>query len=331
MNLNGLEIKKIGIFRALQLGDMLCSIPAARALRSAFPDASITLIGLPWAEHFVKRFSKYFDGFIHFPGAPGMPEQEYDIRETTFFLEHMHDEQFDLILQMQGNGTIVNNLVMRWGARLVAGFYPPSNPIASPYFMQYPEGIAEPLRHLALMAHLGIPSRGAELEFPIYKKDEDEVAELKLAYQSKYIIIHPGSRSEQRQWPIPYFAEIANYCSSHGYSIIISGTSSERNITRELIKRVHCPVIDLTGKTSLGAIAAIIKNASLLVSNCTGVSHIASATKTPSLIISMDGEPERWAPLDKALHHIIDWTTNPRFEIVMTEIIKMMEQIKKAA
>jgi hypothetical protein len=49
-----------------------------------------------------------------------------------------------------------------------------------------------------------------------------------------------------------------------------------------------------------GRSGALIQNAAMLISNCTGVSHIASAFKTPSIVISMDGEPQRWGPLDNA-------------------------------
>ena len=191
--------------------------------------------------------------------------------------------------------------------------------------MRYPENEYEAERHVLLMQHLGIEPQGLELEFPVTEKDEQEFSELCLPLTKKrYVCIHPGSAASWRQWPPKYFAALADYCVQNGFTIVVTGTSEERDITRELIKCIRHPVIDLTGKTGLGALAVLIKNAFMLIANCTGVAHIAAAVKTPSVIISMDGEPERWAPPDKYLHRVIDWTKERHFENVFNEVVNMV-------
>lgn len=128
-----------------------------------------------------------------------------------------------------------------------------------------------------------------------------------------------------------YFAEVARFCAEQGFQIVITGTENEREITSELIKRIKYPVLDLTGKISLGMVAYLIEKAALLIANCTGVSHIAAATNTPSIIISMDGEPERWPPINKQLHHVIDWTKDHHFESVFKEVVSFIKKAERAA
>jgi len=60
---------------------------------------------------------------------------------------------------------------------------------------------------------------------------------------------------------VQYFAEVARFCAEQGFQIVITGTENEREITSELIKRIKYPVLDLTGKTSLGMVAYLIKKA----------------------------------------------------------------------
>jgi ADP-heptose:LPS heptosyltransferase len=322
------NIKRIAVFRALQLGDMLCVIPAIRALRHQYPSAKITLLGLPWAKNFVERFKDYFDKFIHFPGYPGLPEQHFDEEAFDEFIKLVRKEKFDLLLQMQGNGTIVNPLMFTFGAKYVAGFYNDNSFVDSPFFMTYPNHEPEIKRHLLLMEHLNIPGQGDHLEFPLTKHDQKDFDELLLAvYPKNYIIIHPGSRGRYRQWPPKFFALIADYCIEQGFTVMITGTKEESDITGELIKCMHHLPIDLTGKTSLGAIAVLIKDAFAIVCNCTGVSHVADAFDTPSIVISMDGEPKRWAPLNRKLHRVIDWTKHPHFEKVFLETDTLIKNL----
>ncbi len=328
MKLKATDIKKIGIFRALQLGDMLCAVPAIRSLRRAYPEAEIILFGLPWAKVFVERFKEYFDGFIHFPGFDGLPEQRYDPEKFLQFVNRIRKENFDLILQMQGNGTIVNKLMFELNAKHIAGFYNDESCVNSDLFIKYPNKDHEIYRHLKLINQLGIDSAGDELEFPLFENDELELQDFFASSKKKYVIVHPGSRGAMRQWPPKFFAVIADYCYESGFAIVVTGTNDEKEITDELIKRMHHRAINFTGKTSLGAVALLIKNASMLVANCTGVSHIASALKTPSIIISMDGEPERWAPLDSAIHRVIDCSRQSNFNDVYTETVHLCESLK---
>src|ERR1044071_1301985 len=78
--------RRIVIFRALQLGDLLCPVPALRALHAAFPQADITLVGLPWAQEFETRFTHYFTGSIEFPGYPGLLERPQQPARIPEFL-----------------------------------------------------------------------------------------------------------------------------------------------------------------------------------------------------------------------------------------------------
>lgn len=325
MNLAAKNIHKIAVFRALKLGDMLCAVPALKALRAAYPTAEIILLGLPWAKIFVERFNKYIDRFIHFPGYAGLPEQPYNEEDFDDFINAMRLENFDLVLQMQGNGTIVNPLMFLFNAKNVAGFYNERSFVDSPLFMHYPENVYEAQRHVLLMEHLGIKSKGLHLEFPVTEKDEQESGALCLPLaEKKYVCVHPGSADTKRQWNPQFFAALANYCIENGLTVVVTGTEEEREVTKELIKCIHHPVIDLTGKTALGTVAVLIKNACMLIANCTGVAHIAAAVKTPSVIISMDGEPERWAPLNTKIHRVIDWIKEPHFELVLKEVVHLV-------
>jgi len=323
--LSAYPIQKIVVFRALQLGDLLCSIPALRALRTAYPEAHVTLVGLPWAESLLTRFPDYFNAFIAFPGYPGLPEQEIDPQKITTFLQEMQQQKFDLALQMQGNGSVVNPLVELFGAFYTTGFYREEDYRPSPLFLKYPEGIPEIERHLLLMNHLGIPSVGPELEFPLNSYDNDAFDQLNLQIiPQKYICIHPGSRSEARQWPPAHFAALADYCQEQGFDVVITGTKNEEHLAEEVMQYMQHEAYNTCGKTTLGAVAVLIKNAFALISNCTGVSHVAAAFGTPSIVISLHGEPERWSPLNKLKHRTIDWTQTPHFDLVMAQLVEVV-------
>ncbi len=333
MKLPANHINSIIVFRALQLGDMLCTIPAVKALRCAYPQAKITYAGLPWGKSLTERFSTYFDNFIHFPGYPGLPEQDFKPAVFTAFLADVQSRKFDLAIQMQGNGSVVNPMVELFGATYTAGYkieghYAPDNGL----FMTYPNNGHEIERHIQLMGFLGIPSQGTDLEFPLTPNDEAALAQLNLGVEpGRYVCIHPGSRGAWRQWPVQHFAALADYCAHEGYKIVLTGTGDEAGIIHDVIDHMQTDAINTAGKTSMGAVGVLIKNAALLISNCTGVSHLSSAFKTPGVVISMDGEPHRWGPLDTNLHRTINWLKIPDYDFVLNEMKQLLKMVRTPA
>lgn len=208
-----------------------------------------------------------------------------------------------------------------FGATYTAGFY-----ISNQYyldnglFLEYPTQGSEIGRHLSLMNFLGIASQETELEFPLTAQDEIDLDATGLnLIPNQYVCIHPGSRGAWRQWPTQYFAILADYAIDQGFKVVITGTTDELEIVSEVSDKMNGVPIIAAGKTTLGAVGILIKNAFVLISNCIGVSHIASAFKTPSIVIRMNGEPDRWAPLDKKVHRVFDWTVNSNFDQILLE------------
>jgi ADP-heptose:LPS heptosyltransferase len=302
--------QRIAVFRALQLGDLLCAVPALRALRSGYPKAEITLIGLPWAAEFVHRFATLVDRFVEFPGFPGLPERVPDIAALPRFLAAAQAAHYDLALQMHGRGDLTNSIVAALGAKASAGFYPPGGPCPDPLrYLPWPEAGTEIHRALALIDFLGLPRAGDRLEFPI---DDDEKAEAsdilsrhRLAPR-RFVCVHPGARLYTRRWPPEYFAVVARDIAQRGLRVVLTGSDEEALLTRRIARSLPAAAaVDLAGQTRLGVFAALLAEARLLVSNDTGVSHVAAALRVPSIVVSCGADPRRFAPLDHALHEVL--------------------------
>ncbi|HTH73233.1 MAG TPA: glycosyltransferase family 9 protein [Trinickia sp.] len=299
--------RRIAVFRALQLGDMLCSVPALRALRRAWPDANITLIGLPWATRFVERFPSLIDELVVFPGARGFPEQEESDAGLPRFFAAMRDRRFDLAIQMHGSGGPANDIVRQFGAAAYAGFRQPHE-ARDDGFIAWPDDLPEPHRYLALMRALGIDANDDSLWFPLTPHDRCEYAALETRHgiePERLIVLHPGAQLPSRRWPAARFAQVADALSANGWQIAITGTSNEAAITAAVLGEMAAPALHLTGTTTLGGLAALVARARLVVCNDTGISHVAAAMRTPSTVIASGSDTRRWAPLDRARHRVL--------------------------
>jgi ADP-heptose:LPS heptosyltransferase len=304
--------RRIAVFRALQLGDMLCAIPAFRALRHAAPQAKITLIGLPWARDFARRYAHLIDDFLAFPGFPGFPEQPVSLRELPGFLNAAQRRDFDLVIQMHGSGALSNPLAVAFGGRQHAGYFIEGQYCPDPQaFLAWRDGEHEVLRYLRLMRNLGATPRGDHLEFPLQPTDWQSLqrtsvhARLRLPERGSYACVHAGARLPSRRWPARRFAELADRVAGLGLTIVLTGSAEEKDITQQVARHMSAPVLDLAGQTDLGAMAALVSEAALVVCNDTGMSHIAAAVNTPSVVISSGADAARFAPLDARRHPVL--------------------------
>ncbi|HVL37667.1 MAG TPA: glycosyltransferase family 9 protein, partial [Burkholderiales bacterium] len=87
--------------------------------------------------------------------------------------------------------------------------------------------------------------------------------------------------------------------------IVLTGTASESAIARRVSSAMRAAPADLSGITSLGGLAALVARARLVVANDTGISHLAAALETPSVIVASGSDPRRWAPLARERHRVL--------------------------
>ena len=304
------------------LGDLLCAIPLLRALRRGVPQAKITLVGLGWARELSARFAAYVDDFLELPGFPGLPEGRFDVAALPAFLADAQAREFDLVLQAHGSGEVTNALAALLGGRRTAGFYRPGTFCPDPeLFVAYAENGPEPRRLLRLAEHLGVEAAGDELEFPFQDRDRAELEgldEARTLRPGKYVCVHPGARLESRRWSAERFAAVADGIAERGFQVVLTGSEGEQDVVARVAAAMHRQAIDLSGRTTLGALAALLAGARLLVCNDTGVSHLAAALRVPSVVVFSASEPARWAPVDASRHRVVT-ADRARAEIVLGE------------
>jgi ADP-heptose:LPS heptosyltransferase len=122
--------------------------------------------------------------------------------------------------------------------------------------------------------------------------------------------VHPGARLRDKCWPPQHFARVADALAQEfGLKVVLTGSAQEADLTQEVARhmksRAKNQIIDTASPLSIGAMAALMSGARLLLCNDTGVSHIAAGLRLKSVVIFSKADITRWAPLDAQLHRCI--------------------------
>jgi len=306
------DVHRIAVLRANALGDYIVALPALEALRAAYPDAEIVLLGAPWHVQALAGRPGPVDRLVIAPACPGIrepvPDDPVPAEQLPQFLELARGEQFDVALQMHGGGRHSNPLVSQLGARVTAGLRAPDAPPLDrnlPYHFYQPEVF----RYLEVAELVGAPPVTYRPQFVV--RDDDVREAQRVAPSSgerQRVVLHPGANDLRRRWPAANFGALAKALARQGLDVVVTGTAGERDLVAEVCEQAGPDVRSLAGELTIGGFAAVLADAAAVVSNDTGALHLAAAVGTPAVGLFWVGNVISFARPDRSAYRpIISW------------------------
>jgi hypothetical protein len=120
------------------------------------------------------------------------------------------------------------------------------------------------------------------------------------------VVIHPGAAFPARRWPPDRFASVARWAAERGHRVVVTGGPDERSLAEEVAAAAGLTGAGvLAGRTDLAGLAAVVAAAQLVVCGDTGVAHLASAFRTPSVLLFGPTPPSQWGPPSGGPHTVL--------------------------
>lgn len=110
----------------------------------------------------------------------------------------------------------------------------------------------------------------------------------------------PGAEfGPSKRWPENYYADVANEKLNQGWSVLLLGSKNDIPVCHAIQQQSNNRCIDVTGKTSLGEAIDLISHVSAVVTNDSGLMHIAAALDRPLIAIYGSTDPSFTPPLNQ--------------------------------
>jgi lipopolysaccharide heptosyltransferase II len=148
-------------------------------------------------------------------------------------------------------------------------------------------------RYLDVGPLLGLDARPADFSFPIPQRARERVAALLHHHgiaQAKLIVMAPGTVWETKQWRREGFAEVAHHFLQRDFAVALIGSARERAVCSE-VAALAPGVVNLGGATTLSEVAALIRRATICLTNDSGPMHLAVALDRPVVSIFGSTDP----------------------------------------
>jgi heptosyltransferase-2 len=110
----------------------------------------------------------------------------------------------------------------------------------------------------------------------------------------------PGAEyGPAKRWPPAYFADLGRRLARGGYQVWVIGSSKDRAIGEEIAQLSQGTCVNLCGRTSLDEVVDLLSGAQLVVSNDSGLMHVAAAVGAPLLALYGSSSPSFTPPLSQ--------------------------------
>jgi ADP-heptose:LPS heptosyltransferase len=277
------------VLRALGLGDFVTAVPALRALERRFPDRRRVLAGPAW-----------YRDLLELAGL------RWEVRATEPLRTPTWPEPAppDLAVNLHGRGpqstAALAALAPRrlWAHDLPDGSDRPGPP--------WPGRIHDAEIWCGLLRAYGVAADPDDLWWPApdgapAPAPGDAVSPVPGAGAA---IIHPGASAASRRWPAERFAAVARHLGSLGLRVLVTGSRDELPAAERVARHAGLDRASvLAGRTGVRELARLVSEADLVVCGDTGVVHLATAYRTPSVRLFGPVSPALWGPrVDGGIH-----------------------------
>lgn len=313
MNNSWNGIKKLLVIRADNMGDLLMSVPAIRALKESF-GCEITVLTSSMAAAVCPLLPEIDDTIIYdlpWIKSPGQarPETLFEISEL------LRQRSFDacVIFTVYSQNPLPAAMLAYLAAIPRRLAYCRENPYQlltdwvpdrEPYEVIH----HQVRRDLLLVEHIGAKTADQRLSVRIggeaRQASLEKLSALGIDKDKPWLIVHAGVSEDKRKYPEELWIETARgLVQQAGIQVVFSGSPSERELTTRLQRAVGQGAYSAGGMLNVEEFAALISEAPLLVSVNTGPIHLAAATGTPVVVLYALTNPQHlpWAVSGRVL------------------------------
>jgi len=276
------------------IGDGVMTVPALRALRSALPDAEITLYTRRSNEG-IFRDADFIDSILP------IDRDGSSLAEVIAQARKLRGKKFDAAIIFPNS--FASALTARFaGIPRRFGFSKEmrrlflTDPVATP---DWKNERHEVYYYLELVQKAVARLTGSSIDVvepplidltisDVRKKEAHEFLEKRgVDHTRPVVMIGAGStNSDAKRWPSERFAQLVKMLRDQlDANVILLGSEGDRMVSGEIVAASEGTMLDLTGKTSIADAAALLSISDLLISNDMGLAHVAPAVGTRTIVI----------------------------------------------